>query len=614
MSDILVVDDVALLRDAIVSALRREGFDVLSADNGRTALRLAEKFRPRLILLDISMPEMDGIACLESLRADLATAGIPVIMLTDVADRGVVLRAAHLGVSGYLRKSSFSLDDMLAKVRDVIGHPQGYATPRIHAPPREIAVAPAAHAVAAGGMTARAGAPAANAVAAPPMTARHAPAAGAGGGRVSSAAVSSRAAAADFAREALSSTEVLDKILRHQRLHAIPPVLHHVLSLTHSSTSSIQEIADAVRNDPALAVTVMKIANSSFYRGGKRVQTLPDAAQRVGISSIANTITAVLAFQHFSTSSDAGLVPQRFWEHSLATAVLSEQIAKTATGDQTENLFLAGLLHDIGRVMLCEAFPAHYAKILAHVAEAGVDPVEVEPKLFGLTHADVTREVLRHLKLPDPVIEAAWQHELPAGRLNSPQRRGALIVAAANRLAHALAIGDSGGAMLLDLAEYAEPLALSLDKLQAIAGETARVMEDRKLFYASQSDEAFCTSKAAELAQIAADARVAVLPASDFAAGLTLFCEQVKFLDDEPDAVILAVRTEQEAQRCGAGLAELEDRLERKPSVLVASPGGAVELPPALQHNRTWTTAAYPGPYVGLMTALASLRPQHAAV
>jgi putative nucleotidyltransferase with HDIG domain len=410
----------------------------------------------------------------------------------------------------------------------------------------------------------------------------------------------------DFGDAALTSTAVLDRILRHQRLQAIPPVLHHVLSLTHSSTSSIKEIADAVRNDPALAVTVMKIANSSFYAGGKRVQTLPDAAQRVGISSIANTITAVLAFEHFSTSSGAGLVPQHFWEHSLATAVLSEQIAKTASADNAEHLFLAGLLHDIGRIMLCEAFPAEYAKVLARSAEVGVDVVEVEPRMFGLTHADVTREILRHLKLPNAVIDAAWQHELPIGRLNGQQRRSALIVAAGNRMAHALAFGDSGNTMLLDLAEYAEPLDLSLEKMKVIAAESEKVMEDRKLFYASQSDEAFCTSLTADLSKIGGAVRTAVLPATQFAAGLALFCHQMKWLDErKPRVAVLVVRSEQEAKRCGTALAEIDEKLGRKAGVLLASPNGQIQAPAELREGRTWGTAAYPGRYAPFAEALA---------
>lgn len=603
MSDILVVDDVALLRDAIVSALRREGFDVLSADNGRIALRLAHKFRPRLILLDISMPEMDGIACLEALRAEPETAGVPVIMLTDVADRDVVLRAAHLGVRGYLRKSSFSLDDMLAKVRDVIGSPGAYARPRIHAPPR---ITPAARPLyAAAGNAGPGVSPSAAAVMAPPppTAAANSTPSHAGGRRVVSSPAASEGA--DFGGQGLKSTEVLDRILRHQRLHAIPPVLHHVLGLTHSSTSSIQEIADAVRNDPALAVSVMKIANSSFYRGGKRVQTLQDAAQRVGVSSIANTITAVLAFQHFSTTSDAGIVPQRFWEHCLATAVLSEQIAAAVRADETENLFLAGLLHDIGRIMLCEAFPAEYGKALAHSTRTNTDLVQVEPKMFGLTHADVTREVLRHLKLPDHVIDAAWQHELPAGRLDAPKHRGALIVAAANRVAHALAMGDSGSAMLLDLAEHFTPLDLSPEKLETIVGDTAKVMADRKLFYASQSDEQFGSSLATELAQMADAVRAAVPLATPLASAPWLFCQQMKWLDDKPNVAVLCARSESEMPSFSKALEELDAAIEGKVGILVASPDGQVEPPAALRAGRAWGTAAYPGGYRPFVEALA---------
>ncbi len=353
MSKILIVDDMAIVRDPIATALQQAGYETLCATNGREALELVRVQHPDLILLDISMPVMDGMSCLIALRQDQATNDTPVLMLTQTTARDVVAKAAQLGVQGYLLKSTFSLDEMLAQVRT-------------HLDARR-----------------QAGAENADQAAQP---------------RAATSPLAPNGECSKAAPRSLDESDVIRRILRAPTVSAMSPVLHHVLSLTRSSTSSLDEIASAVHNDQGLALRVMKVANSSLYGRQKPVQTLAEAMQVIGLTEMQNVVAAILAIEHFDSTSPSGIIPQRYWEHSLAVALDAQAIAQDIAPEQSdaEPLFLAGLLHDIGRMLLDALFPEEYKLVLESATRRGVDMTVPEQEIFGLNHGDVTRELLRH--------------------------------------------------------------------------------------------------------------------------------------------------------------------------------------------------------------------------
>lgn len=132
MPTVLVVDDMAVFREPIAAALRHYGYETLSAADGREALDQTRAHRPDLILLDVAMPVMDGLAFLEKLRADADIAKTPVILLTAVTERDYVLKARALGASSYLLKSQFSLTELLERVTRLAGPPHEDAAPPDH--------------------------------------------------------------------------------------------------------------------------------------------------------------------------------------------------------------------------------------------------------------------------------------------------------------------------------------------------------------------------------------------------------------------------------------------------------------------------------------------------
>lgn len=114
---ILVVDDMAIVRDPIAASLQLGGYQTVCAANGIEALKAVQTQAPSLILLDMSMPVMDGLTFLRALRADHRYKNLPVILLTAISEKQHVLEAAKLGIQDYLLKSKFSLADLMVRVK-----------------------------------------------------------------------------------------------------------------------------------------------------------------------------------------------------------------------------------------------------------------------------------------------------------------------------------------------------------------------------------------------------------------------------------------------------------------------------------------------------------------
>ena len=119
MATVLMIDDVPLFRDVVLHALQRAGHQGACAANGAAAVEALKTIKPDLILLDLAMPEMNGLAFLKQLRADKALARTPVIVVSALSEAVEVKEAMKIGVQGHLLKSRFSLEQLIAMVQRV---------------------------------------------------------------------------------------------------------------------------------------------------------------------------------------------------------------------------------------------------------------------------------------------------------------------------------------------------------------------------------------------------------------------------------------------------------------------------------------------------------------
>lgn len=117
MATVMVVEDGDLVRETLTRLLRREGFTTVGACDGREALAALEHEKPDVILLDVNMPDMDGMELLEALHANPQLQALPVVMLTARSDTHTIRRAMQLGAKEFLVKATFSVSEMLESVK-----------------------------------------------------------------------------------------------------------------------------------------------------------------------------------------------------------------------------------------------------------------------------------------------------------------------------------------------------------------------------------------------------------------------------------------------------------------------------------------------------------------
>ncbi|MCL5008917.1 MAG: response regulator [Patescibacteria group bacterium] len=120
MTKIVVAEDDKMISESLCTALKAKGYDVTPAYDGEQAVALAKESLPEIMLLDIMMPKLDGISVLWELRANPATSGIAVIVLTNIGDAGTIAKIFDAGAMDYLLKSDQSTADIIQKVEDVL--------------------------------------------------------------------------------------------------------------------------------------------------------------------------------------------------------------------------------------------------------------------------------------------------------------------------------------------------------------------------------------------------------------------------------------------------------------------------------------------------------------
>lgn len=568
MKTILVVDDDAICREPIAATLRLHGFQTCVASNGQEAQQVAISQTPDLILLDQSMPVMDGFTFLGQLRRLEATKKTPVIMLTVSADRSAILQAAQMGVSSFLLKANYSTSELINRVESLIGAAEPGDIERACVP--QESCAPKA------------------------SSAENAPPRGKAEGATRVSTVGR-----------LSKSVVLKRLNQEIDLRSIKPILEYVIALTRSGTSTFEEIASAIRQDQALSLQVLRVANSSFYQRGKGAKNLQEAIQRIGLTAVRNAVIAILSIEHFSQATAAGLVPQRFWEHSLAAGVLAEMIGEETSRANADQLFLAGLLHDVGRMVLGTVFQDEYSAVIARARETGLGLEAIEMETFELSHADATRALLKQWNISPAIIEASSLHEAPVGQLTGMKEdsQSLLTVALANRMAHALIAGNSGNAQLLPYHEFASALGLDDHAIERIGTAALAKLTDIQLFYAAQSSQTFCESMGSELtSSVTMPPRVAVPASKSQGDPISVFFNQLGWLkSEEPTVAIIVAATQDDLKRQLPALEKLDSNAGEAIPLVVATYGQDLEISTEILSSRPVETITLPCDYVRLV-------------
>ena len=268
----------------------------------------------------------------------------------------------------------------------------------------------------------------------------------------------------------------LGQVVRGVRdLPALPSIVLDLVASFGRDDVDVTTLAEKMSRDQALAAKTLRLANSYFYGLPSKVKTVKQAIVVLGFDSARALAVASSIIENF----DADRCPQvdvaSFWRHSIATALCAKILARHARIDQ-DQAFIAGLLHDIGRLVLASSFPEQYAKVLDCCGSEDALLGEVEFKVLGVDHQRAGQMLAEAWKFPPLIQRAIGQHHAPASA-DLGDIPG--IVHAANAMVHALDLGGGEHAAVPRLLDAAwDGLGITPQQLQAACRETEGQFEE----------------------------------------------------------------------------------------------------------------------------------------
>jgi putative nucleotidyltransferase with HDIG domain len=223
-------------------------------------------------------------------------------------------------------------------------------------------------------------------------------------------------------------------------LSSIDSALRELLGADQRYTSQIAEI---IRRDPSLTARLLRLVNSVYYGMSKPVRNIEEAVFYLGVRQIRQLAMVTPIIEDFQKLTEGRRFPWRqFWRHCIATALMTREITDLLQSQDDEVDYVAGLIHDVGKIVMASAFPDYFTEIYHVRAEGAADLLQLERDVLGVDHAELGAMYLRKQRLPEVFVEIVQCHHAPH------QARAQTIATAAVHVADLLVrhtkIGDSG--------------------------------------------------------------------------------------------------------------------------------------------------------------------------
>jgi HD-like signal output (HDOD) protein len=250
---------------------------------------------------------------------------------------------------------------------------------------------------------------------------------------------------------------------KRTQLPTLPVVLTNILQIASDESASASDLAVFISRDQAIANKVLRLANSAYYGLARKVDSIQRAIAIIGFNEIVSLAVGMGVFSTLSNRRADGLLSMReLWLHSIGCSFAAKQVVTRVRAARTagpglqalrqargEELFLSGLLHDIGKVIFAIYFPQEYSVVL-EAAEAERAPLQdKEHALLGLDHAEMAGLIMERWNFPEALQLPALYHHRPEA-CPEPYSSFAMVVAVANCLCHHAAIGHSGNPVMPD--------------------------------------------------------------------------------------------------------------------------------------------------------------------
>jgi len=269
-----------------------------------------------------------------------------------------------------------------------------------------------------------------------------------------------------------------------QDLPPLPAVIVRVMQTISDPTTSASDLNRLISADQALASKVLRLVNSSYYGFPRKIATITNAVVILGFNTVRNLTTSLGVFNAFDGQGQkTALDRDAFWAHSMATAVAAGVIArrKGIGAKSVEEVFIGGLMHDIGKLFLDQYFPDQYAIAVKLAVAARISIWEAEKTALGVGHALVGKRIAEKWNLPHSLTAMITLHHQPV--FAKEYFEITATIQAADHVARKLGLGNGGDPQVPPLAPEVEKwLAFTPAVWEAVETDTCRKWDESKDF------------------------------------------------------------------------------------------------------------------------------------
>ena len=278
-------------------------------------------------------------------------------------------------------------------------------------------------------------------------------------------------------------TKIQTLINKAGYLASLPDIFFKVNELVNDARSSASDIGHAIEQDAALSARLLKIVNSPYYGFPSSIDTISRAITIIGTRDLRDLVLATTVVSTFSGVDSDLIDMERYWRHNLYCAVTGRILAQKRHVKNTERLFVAGLLHDIGSLVMYQTIPEQCNEALQLTKTQGTPLHITEKEIIGFSHGDVGAALLQKWKLPDSLIEVVKYHYAPG--LAENHKEDVATIHIANYIANSLDEDSNRCGIIIPADERAwETTGLSLEVLDsALCEVTDKYLEMQSLLF-----------------------------------------------------------------------------------------------------------------------------------
>ncbi|MCP3898374.1 MAG: HDOD domain-containing protein [Desulfobacteraceae bacterium] len=287
----------------------------------------------------------------------------------------------------------------------------------------------------------------------------------------------------------MENKELQKKLAKIKNLPTLPLVTSNVIKLIQNPDSTAYELAEAISQDQSLATKVLKTANSAYYGFPGKITTINYAVVVLGLNNIKNIVLSTSIMEQFAKTDETPLFDRKdFWKHSLLCGMISKKISEHMGIKNSEEMFMCGLLHDFGKLILDNFLHDEFVLALELARDKKISLLKAENKIFTFNHSGIGALLLKKWNLPPSLVKAVEFHHYPDESLNA--FRTASIVHVADYLCRKNSIGSGGDKILPQLNKKSFKLTgLTSELIKTMSIQIAKEFESATSFLHEDGEE-----------------------------------------------------------------------------------------------------------------------------